>query len=178
MSAEQEICLICLDEVCSPNDVKLDCPCPRTYHQRCLDEWLTRNMRCPNCQTSLRRGNITVTETEEEEEQEEEEEEEQEEKELESPPWKSLLLYFAILFIIPITELYKLGFGTGKTDSEICALITNIDATIWTRNMASCTDLIDNRLHSIYIMTENLLYYFGVYQTASWAARKTLGAMR
>lgn len=45
-------CTICL-EACKPGDMLRKLPCGHTYHQACIDRWLTTKAACPVCQKQI-----------------------------------------------------------------------------------------------------------------------------
>ena len=41
-------CIICLQKIHSNFNI-LNCPCPYTYHAKCINTWLEKNRSCPHC---------------------------------------------------------------------------------------------------------------------------------
>jgi hypothetical protein len=53
---EEEImtCRICLDELCSTENNKMELECGHSFHQNCLDEWRKENNTCPICRSEVK----------------------------------------------------------------------------------------------------------------------------
>ena len=46
-------CRICLDDLCSTENNKMDLECGHSFHQNCLDEWRKENNTCPICRAEV-----------------------------------------------------------------------------------------------------------------------------
>ena len=51
-SAETPACMVCLEEY-KAGDVVKTLPCLHYFHSDCIDKWLRRNGKCPECRVSI-----------------------------------------------------------------------------------------------------------------------------
>ena len=52
------------------------------------------------------------------------------------------------------------GFWGGKSDSEICSVLTNVDSKIWIDNSEQCSELIQRHYESFSVSLYTLLSFF------------------
>ena len=51
---ETMTCRICLDDLCSTENNKMDLECGHSFHQNCLNEWRKENNTCPICRGEVK----------------------------------------------------------------------------------------------------------------------------
>jgi hypothetical protein len=58
--SEPEHCTICIEGI-EKNQYIKELPCKHTFHDKCIDEWLTKKKVCPNCNcpTEIESGELT-----------------------------------------------------------------------------------------------------------------------
>lgn len=57
---EERKCMVCMEPFVA-GDVLRALPCLHRYHQRCIDEWLTRSPECPICKRDITAAPVTPT---------------------------------------------------------------------------------------------------------------------
>ena len=80
-------------------------------------------------------------------------------------------IIYETLLVAPIRRVYILGpdvFGwSGKTEPQICSILTNTPDYIWTDNSQECHNLIEKKFVSIFVVIETIFYFCLLYQMFS-----------
>lgn len=89
--------------------------------------------------------------------------------------WQELLkdgLYalYDLALLRPIRRLYVsgpeyVGWG-GKEESQICSILSNTPVYIWDRNYKECSEMIENKVASLLVLVETILYLLLLYKFA------------
>jgi hypothetical protein len=87
---------------------------------------------------------------------------------------------YQTFLVAPIRRMYILGpdyIGwSGKTDAQICSIITNTPEHLWAEKHGACEYLIQQKLTSILVVIETLVYFYLVYlvlyKCGHWLCRR------
>lgn len=64
---------------------------------------------------------------------------------------------YNILYNIYRTGPLVFGFWGGKSDSEICSILTNVNEELWNNNMNTCHTLIQKHYNSFAIVVQFII---------------------
>ena len=77
---------------------------------------------------------------------------------------------YEILVLSPLRTVYMygpefhgFGFWGGRSDAQICAVLTGTAEKFWNSNENECTSLIEQKFYSIQVTVESVVYFTSIF---------------